>query len=68
MKENQTNANGEGGQEEGDQHPQGAAAFLMMGLVSLIGCPVNAFTAHNYTNKSNIVESYTLHLCLSWPR
>jgi hypothetical protein len=30
----------------------------MMGLVSLIGCPINSFTAHNYT-RSNIVESHT---------
>jgi hypothetical protein len=58
MKENQTNANGEGGQEEEYQHPQWAAALLMMGLVSLIGCPINPFTAHKYT-RSNIVESHT---------
>jgi hypothetical protein len=32
----------------------------MMGLVGLMRCPVDAFTAYNCTDISNIVESYLL--------
>jgi hypothetical protein len=40
--------------------PKAWIALVMMGLVGLIGCPVNAFTTHKCTNRSNFVESHSL--------
>jgi hypothetical protein len=40
--------------------PTTTAALIMLGLMSLMGSPVGAFTAYNCMNKSNVVESYSL--------
>jgi hypothetical protein len=40
--------------------PMTMTTFLLINPVELMGYPADAFTAYDCTNRSNIVESYSL--------
>ncbi len=51
---------GERKKEEVNLIPVGTAALILVGFVSLLGCPVDAFTAYVCKIRSDIVESHPL--------